>query len=608
MFICVDHVLADKLASRFNQVRKAFLLQKGTSKPSADSGNHLDRKQFRDSIEKLGMKMTGEEFRKLWSRFDSSGDGSISYAEFNTQIGPMVSPPCMGLQMNRPETPIMKEWQRKNFAKAVKKKVQDIEATFKAFDLDGSGKISHAEFIQAMRRMGIRGVGDQESWQIMQKHRRPENESGEMLYEEFKDTMMEFLKVPTHEINDDKPSELLSGGLAILKSACTGKRKEFMQAFKEFDRHGQGEVNYEQFRTTLDKLGVKMSKEQTNAIAKEYDALDDGGVYYKELITTLTGGEEVGEDKNKIEIYTNLAEFDIEPQLSIVTGKPIDQSEMPANVAHKTGLGLHDAHIALKCLGLKQVIKDVMTKTDLDKDGCLTGKEMIKALSQLNVNPTADMIEYLISKYAVRGNGQIDIAEFLHKVTPFMGLSDANLARLDLKRKNPLAPPPKERQVVAAPASSRRGPQPPPGYVAEKKEEEEKHEEYLSSTGGVSSPTIQSPGAFASTGRDGAETVNTANMDLSATHAKMKKVLGRSMQSVMEDVKKKTGSPKVEGEVFRDHLASAGVPLTGKEVRAIALKYGDDRSHVQVDKLLAATSRTSSSPSAKSSSVTPRKK
>ena len=552
------------------------------------------------------MKMTGEEFRKLWSRFDSSGDGSISYAEFNTQIGPMVSPPCMGLQMNRPETPIMKEWQRKNFAKAVKKKVQDIEVTFKAFDLDGSGKISHAEFIQAMRRMGIRGVGDQESWQIMQKHRRPENESGEMLYEEFKDTMMEFLKVPTHEISDDKPSEVLSGGLSILKAACSGKRKEFLQAFKEFDKHGQGEVNYEQFRTTLDKLGVKLSKEQTNAVAKEYDALDDGGVYYKELITMLSGGEEVEEDKNKIEIYTNFAEFDIEPQLSLVSGKTVDQTELPANVAHKTGLGIYDAHIVLKCIGLKQVIKDVVTRADLDKDGCLTGKEMIKALSQLNVDPTADMIQYLISKYAIRGNGQIDIGEFLHKVTPFMGLSDANLARLDLKRKNPLAPPPKERQVVAAPTSARRGPQPPQGY-AEKKEEEEKHEEPFSlhAAVGVSSPS--SPSAFASTGRDGAETVNTANMDLSATHAKMKKVLGRSMQSVMEDVKKKTGSPKVEGEVFRDHLASAGVPLTGKEVRAIALKYGDDRNHVQVDKLIAASSRTASSPSSKTL-LSPRKK
>lgn len=53
--------------------------------------------------------------------------------------------------MNRPETPKMRDWQRRNFAAAVKKKVTDIEATFKAFDMDGSGKISHPEFIQAVR-------------------------------------------------------------------------------------------------------------------------------------------------------------------------------------------------------------------------------------------------------------------------------------------------------------------------------------------------------------------------------------------------------------------------------------------------------------------------
>jgi len=56
-----------------------------------------------------------------------------------------------GLPMNRPETPKMRDWQKRNFAAAVKKKVTDIEATFKAFDMDGSGKISHPEFIQAVR-------------------------------------------------------------------------------------------------------------------------------------------------------------------------------------------------------------------------------------------------------------------------------------------------------------------------------------------------------------------------------------------------------------------------------------------------------------------------
>jgi len=95
-------------------VRKAFLLNKGNSKPSGEAGgNCIDRKQFRDAVERMGMNMSGEEFRKLWRRFDSSGDGSISYAEFNNQLGAMISPPCMGLQMNRPETPKMKDWQKK---------------------------------------------------------------------------------------------------------------------------------------------------------------------------------------------------------------------------------------------------------------------------------------------------------------------------------------------------------------------------------------------------------------------------------------------------------------------------------------------------------------
>jgi hypothetical protein len=99
-------LLADKLSSRFSTVRKAFLLNKGNSKPSGEAGsNSIDRAQFREAVERMGLQMTGEEFRKLWRRFDVSGDGSISYAEFNNQLGPMVSPPCMGLPMKRPETP-----------------------------------------------------------------------------------------------------------------------------------------------------------------------------------------------------------------------------------------------------------------------------------------------------------------------------------------------------------------------------------------------------------------------------------------------------------------------------------------------------------------------
>ena len=88
------------------------------------------------------------EFRKLWRHFDSSGDGSITYAEFNNKVGRMIAPMSEGLQMNRPSTPKMKDWQRKALAAGIRKKISDIDAAFREIDTDGSGLISHAEFIQ----------------------------------------------------------------------------------------------------------------------------------------------------------------------------------------------------------------------------------------------------------------------------------------------------------------------------------------------------------------------------------------------------------------------------------------------------------------------------
>ena len=68
-------------------------------------------------------------------------------------------------------------------------------------------------------------------------------------------------------------------------------------------------------------------------------------------------------------------------------------------------------------------------------------------------------------------------------------------------------------------------------------------------------------------------TVATANLDLSATHSKMRRVLGRNWVVVMSELKKKGAR---NGELFRDELAKSGVPLTGKEVRAFGLQHGPD--------------------------------
>ena len=78
----------------------------------------------------------------------------------------MILPYVGGLEMKRPDTPKMKDWQVKAMARTIQKKIKDIEATFKEIDTDGSGKISHAEFIQALRKIGLNKVGDAESFQV----------------------------------------------------------------------------------------------------------------------------------------------------------------------------------------------------------------------------------------------------------------------------------------------------------------------------------------------------------------------------------------------------------------------------------------------------------
>ncbi|MEI6203401.1 MAG: hypothetical protein WCP68_15735, partial [Enhydrobacter sp.] len=49
----------------------------------------------------------------------------------------------------------IKDWQKRAMARGLKKKVKDIEATFKAVDMDNSGYISHQEFYQLLRKLGI---------------------------------------------------------------------------------------------------------------------------------------------------------------------------------------------------------------------------------------------------------------------------------------------------------------------------------------------------------------------------------------------------------------------------------------------------------------------
>ncbi len=85
-------------------------------------------------------------------------------------MGALIHPKS-DMVLNRPETPRIKEWQRRAFARGLKKKMTDIDSAFKEVDADSSGRVSHQEFIQLLRKLGMAKVGHEESYQMMQKHK-----------------------------------------------------------------------------------------------------------------------------------------------------------------------------------------------------------------------------------------------------------------------------------------------------------------------------------------------------------------------------------------------------------------------------------------------------
>jgi hypothetical protein len=76
-------------------------------------------------------------------------------------------------------------------------------------------------------------------------------------------------------------------------------------------------------------------------------------------------------------------------------------------------------------------------------------------------------------------------------------------------------------------------------------------------------------------------------MDVNATEAKMRHVLGKSWVHVYKQVKGTESA--VSGDSFRDMMAERGVPLTSKEVRALSLKYSAGDGALDAEKLLTST-------------------
>jgi hypothetical protein len=286
-----------------------------------------------------------------------------------------------------------------------------------------------------------------------------------------------------------------------------------------------------------------------------------------------------------------------------VTGKPMDRETAVRRAASKTGLSEVEIRVAHALLGRRQDLRQSFIKYDSSRCGEMSREDVMHMLEALDVPCNKDLIDLLMQKYDVDKNGLLDYPEFEKWMGPLMELSDGNLRRLGLE-KMPADELAELRRMMGvtgadAPAASGAPPPLPPthrgstaGSVAAGGAAAAVRARVSIGGARPSSAAAAGPGRAGATIRfDDGRSVATATMDLDPIAAKMRRVLGKSWMNVAKDIQAEAqreaqrssgvlgsvaanaGSGVVPASVMRDALATKGVALTSKEVRALSLKY-----------------------------------
>jgi len=92
-----------------------------------------------------------------------------------------------------------------------------------------------------------------------------------------------------------KFEEILPIFQAVSKETDTGTFADFMEAFKTFDREGQGFISSAELRHVLTSLGERLTDEEVDDIIKFTDLQEDleGNVKFEDFIKRVMAGPKV---------------------------------------------------------------------------------------------------------------------------------------------------------------------------------------------------------------------------------------------------------------------------------------------------------------------------
>ncbi|XP_069131579.1 calmodulin-2-like [Argopecten irradians] len=134
-------------------------------------------------------------------------------------------------------------------------KKDDFREAFALFDKDGNGHISTNELMAVMQSLGQNPTTDEVKEMIAEVDK---NGNGTVEFEEF-------CKMMIRKEEEQDPEEALR------------------EAFKVFDKDGNGFISAKELQYTMKNLGNELTEEEVDEMIQEADVNNDGKIDYKEF-------------------------------------------------------------------------------------------------------------------------------------------------------------------------------------------------------------------------------------------------------------------------------------------------------------------------------------
>ena len=308
-----------------------------------DNSGAIDKKEFRQAVQVLGLGASREELESLFDSWDADGSGEIAFAEMHALLRQGADPHAPPKEQSPPDAPEQQQPKPKagkrrtsHFApsvlsldideasqKGVAEQIREALAAnavrvvdlFREWDADRSGSVSKKEFRKAMPHLGL-DVPKAEVDALFDQW--DPDGSGSIEIGELNRILRKQAELPTHlragavavDTSTKNKRTLRKGasgqanvlrGLDIdeesdksfveqIKESLAAHETRVIDLFRQWDEDRSGSVSKREFRRALPILGCKVPAKVADAVFDSLDPDGSGQIEYKELNKLLRKG------------------------------------------------------------------------------------------------------------------------------------------------------------------------------------------------------------------------------------------------------------------------------------------------------------------------------